>query len=713
MERVSRLDLDGLSDDEVLTFMSRAAGHELDEPGRELAAAVHRETAGNPFFVGEVLRHLAESGAIVQREGTWTADISLEQFGIPEGIREVVGRRLTALDPDVEKVLSAASILGHEFDVDVLAEVAGIDADDVLDRLDEAVAANLVHEQGVGTFRFAHALVRSTLIEEVSTTRRARFHRKAAATIEARHVGRLDDVAAALAHHWAETADPDPSTAVEWALRAGDVALRRVAPDEAIDWFGRGLDLLDPDDPGLAQRARLLTGRADAMMRLGDRSFDIPAKEAARLGLQLRDPSLVAAALGINARMAWTRGFAVETDRLELVRAALDLDLDDHPAAHATLLVQLAQELLFLGERDERFVAGMRALEIAESGELTPDELYMVYRSLGPVMPRQAFDDDLLDRFEAFAQQVADHIDRAGTPAQRAQVCYSRCFAGLFNMDRERYDEARRGLDELRDVALDSGSQLGLALTDSVWYLAIGDLRAAEEAVDRLNAMATAQEDQTGTQYQSLVYFETARERGRIADLIPLIEAIPLSETDTQGTTAAVFACARATAGDADEARQHLEAARPFDDAPDDTGLPIVLACFADAAVRIGHVDALRELLPHLQSFGFERRRCGLATGGFYFGSLDSMVARVLAALGDAADADALFRSGIADVDAFGARAWSARSRLDYAQFCEEHGRFDDALRLATEAVDLVEGTELDDTRNLASALLDRLAADA
>ena len=96
------------------------------------------ETSGNPFFVGEVLRHLAESGAIVERDGAWTSDLDPADVGIPEGIREVVGRRLTRLGPEVERILSTAAVVGLEFGVDLVADVLGDDADDVLDGLEEA-----------------------------------------------------------------------------------------------------------------------------------------------------------------------------------------------------------------------------------------------------------------------------------------------------------------------------------------------------------------------------------------------------------------------------------------------------------------------------------------------------------------------------------------------------------------------------------------------
>ncbi len=102
---VERLDLQGLDEAEVAEFMAAAAGHELDEPSRALARSIHSETQGNPFFAGEVLRHLAESGAIVQRDGRWTSDRTLDEVGIPEGIRQVVSRRLSRLSDAANSAL--------------------------------------------------------------------------------------------------------------------------------------------------------------------------------------------------------------------------------------------------------------------------------------------------------------------------------------------------------------------------------------------------------------------------------------------------------------------------------------------------------------------------------------------------------------------------------------------------------------------------------
>ena len=103
---VSRLDLVGLDASEVTALMESTAGHDLDEPGADLALALQRETEGNPFFVGEVLRHLAESGVLVQRDGRWTSDFTFGDVGLPEGIREVVGRRLSRLSEAANRALA-------------------------------------------------------------------------------------------------------------------------------------------------------------------------------------------------------------------------------------------------------------------------------------------------------------------------------------------------------------------------------------------------------------------------------------------------------------------------------------------------------------------------------------------------------------------------------------------------------------------------------
>ena len=122
---VERLALRGLGDDELLTLLETTAGHAMAEEGVALRDALLAETDGNPFFVGEMLRHLAETRAIYQDEqGRWVASADLRTSGLPVSIREVIGRRVARLGAPTQGALSLAAVIGRDFDVDVLARVA-------------------------------------------------------------------------------------------------------------------------------------------------------------------------------------------------------------------------------------------------------------------------------------------------------------------------------------------------------------------------------------------------------------------------------------------------------------------------------------------------------------------------------------------------------------------------------------------------------------
>jgi DNA-binding SARP family transcriptional activator len=165
-----RLTLTGLDDTAVAAFVEQAAGRALDDEGLAFAHAIYAETEGNPFFVREVLRHLTETGAVERRTGGWATRLPVEEMGIPEGVRDVVGRRLSHLSKDAKRLLRVAAVVGAEFHLDVLRAVEDLEEDDLLYALEEATAARLVVEVGRAAprYRFAHALVRDTVYEELS-----------------------------------------------------------------------------------------------------------------------------------------------------------------------------------------------------------------------------------------------------------------------------------------------------------------------------------------------------------------------------------------------------------------------------------------------------------------------------------------------------------------------------------------------------------------
>ena len=134
------------------------------------AAEVHRETGGNPFFVGEVLRHLAETGALARdEEGRWSATVPLDQMSLPPSVHAVIGGRVGRLGADAERVLSLAAVIGRDFDLDLLTTAAGLADDDVLAILDAAAGSALVREltDTPGHYSFVHALIQHTAVRPV------------------------------------------------------------------------------------------------------------------------------------------------------------------------------------------------------------------------------------------------------------------------------------------------------------------------------------------------------------------------------------------------------------------------------------------------------------------------------------------------------------------------------------------------------------------
>jgi len=171
------LSLGGLEPRAVGRLLETLADHEVPD---DAVAAISSETEGNPFFIREVVRHLVEEGTIYRgSDGRWTTAGPLADLGIREGVREVIGRRLSRLSDAANRLLSAASAFEAAFRFDVVAAVAAMGESEALDALDQAEAARLLQPA-----TFVHDLVRHTVYEELESKDRARLHRQAAEVLE-------------------------------------------------------------------------------------------------------------------------------------------------------------------------------------------------------------------------------------------------------------------------------------------------------------------------------------------------------------------------------------------------------------------------------------------------------------------------------------------------------------------------------------------------
>jgi predicted ATPase len=368
---VERLALHGLDEAGVVALMTAAAGHALTEPGLVLARAIHEETEGSPLFVAEILRNLTESGAIYQEGDRWTYRGDVAALGIPEGIKEAIGRRLGRLPEATNKTLGLAAVIGRQFDVRLLAAIADGGEDAVLDALDEATRAALVAEVPgeANRFGFSHALIRATLYEELGAARRARLHRKVGEALETLADVDPDTKIDELAYHWlAATQVADAAKAIGYARRAGDRALGGLAFEEAAAHYERALGVLQPrgrDDELL--RCDLLIATAEARRRAGNPQYRETVGTAVELARRLGDAERLALAALASARSGGFMANAHVVDEALVAlyeEASTALGKSDR-LMRARLLGQQATELIYTPQRERRHALSHEAVEIA------------------------------------------------------------------------------------------------------------------------------------------------------------------------------------------------------------------------------------------------------------------------------------------------------------------------------------------------------------
>ncbi len=256
--RLRRFTLRGLDRDDVRVFIDNMV--EGAATPRELVTAVHRQTEGNPLFVTEVVRLLADEGSLhanhAKGDEGWT-------MRIPEGVREVIGRRLDRLSESCNHALTIAAVIGRQFTMNQLSRlISDISTDRLVDVLEEALAARVIEETAgsIDQYQFTHALIGETLAAELSTTRRVRLHAQIGEALESLYGSKVEVHAAELAHHFAEASSfIGNAKLLHYSKLAGEKALSAYAYEEALEHFERALGAKN-SEPIDAETAAILFG---------------------------------------------------------------------------------------------------------------------------------------------------------------------------------------------------------------------------------------------------------------------------------------------------------------------------------------------------------------------------------------------------------------------------------------------------------------------
>ena len=464
-----RIALHRLSDDDVREMIEEWTGR--DSPP-SLTRLVARHSEGNPLFVVEMLKHLDEVGALTGRD-QWDAPITLEDVGLPEGIRQLIGRRLERLGPTAGRLLTIAAVVGREFKLSVIEGLVDVGEDAVLDAMDEALTAGIVSEEpgAPGNFSFTHTLIREALYTSITAARRVRLHHRIATAME-QQSSPYETRVSELAYHFGQAAVyKDAEKAIEYATRAGDHAIAALAFEGAAHWYEmalRAMDCIRPEGDATAQRFELHVKRGRSFFTVGRWAA---AKNAFEAAMSLLGPADEERRGELLVRVAEAAFWLMDVPAIRKCageaqaladRAGRD-DLWADAQAWMASAVVADGDVVAAIEMDHQALAragGIRSFGLAR----TPLTLYWA-----------GFADEAIER----GMQAVENARVAHDPAF---LLYALQHLGLSLSGAGRFDDALRTFDEARAFGRSCGALPLLARATSMSVaplLSLGDLGGA------------------------------------------------------------------------------------------------------------------------------------------------------------------------------------------------------------------------------------------
>src|SRR5918995_2634319 len=693
-EASARIPLRGLTVAAVERYIEMTSGGPAP-PG--LARAVQEQTDGNPFFVGEIVRPLAG-------EGKLTAGGTAAEREIPQGVREVVGRRLDRLSERTNEALRIAAAIGRDFESEVVLRVAEMPMEALETAAKEAIAERLVNDLGDRRFSFSHALVRETLYEELSPAKRSALHERIGLAIEEICGDDMDEQLGELAHHFLEAAPRgDLAKAIDYARRAGAQDIEQLAYEDAVDVYSRALEVLElMDDPDERLRCSLLLalGGAEAKSaRVADarEAFERAADSARRLD---DTDSLIGAAIGIAMISDAGR---LDEKLLALLDETLDRTGPERTARRAALLSAKSAEMYWVDNdlaESSRLVD--EAIEIAREVDAPATLAAALHRKIFiPIGP-----DGTKERLE-IAREILELGEASG---DREAVLRGHAFPmnGYLELgDVEAADREPESYTRLADE---------LRMPEHSWHaiahramraLLDGDIDEADRLADEWRRAGERAEQPLASQFYGVQMTQIRSLQGRAGELLPAVRDLAHRFPGIPAWRTGVISLA-ARAGETEVARVELErfAGEDFSAIPRDINWLPAMSLLGEAIALIGDTGragrAYEQLLP------YEGLVIVVGRGATCAGPVDRVLGLLARVLGREDDAQRHLDRGLEITTRMGDRPVSALVRLELAELLLERDR-SRSLELLTEV--LGQAREMG-TRWIADrALRDRLEA--
>jgi len=667
-----RIVLRGLSERDVARFIEMTSGV---APSQKLASSVYRDTEGNPFFVNEVVKLLVAEGRLQQTEEpiSWT-------FRIPEGVREVIGRRLDHLSEASNRVLTVASAVGREFGMDMLEPLCELSEERLLEALEEAVAARVVTEipRAAGRYSFSHSLVRETLYEELSSSRRVRLHRRIAEAIENLHSSSIELHVAELAHHFCQAAPGGiPDKAIDYSTRAARRAASSLAYEEAAGHYERALEVLDQKQPANpAARCELLLAMGDAHKKAGNTAKAGEVfQSAAALAKTIGAPELLAmAALGYGGGLSGALGRIdqIEINLLRDARAALG---EADSALSTRVLAHLSAALYY--SQDQRESLSRQAVQMARRvGDPMALLTALYFRHVALILTI-----DLQERL-GVAQEILRLAEAVGNKELMLRAWYRLI---LDRMELGDIPELERAIERYAEQATDLRQPRYLWLTShfrAMRALLAGRFAEAERL--SMEALSIGQRIQDPMALLlhggaiGLIRVELGLAEEQVAPTKERIERYPMIPGNR-----AILAYVYSQLGLVDETREEFEkvAAKDFADQPRDGSFIVVIGSLTRVVNFLGDVRRAEMLYPLLLPYAGRNIVSGNSAMGC--GSISRTLGLLAATLSRWDEAARHFEEAIRMNREMGARPFEANSQYEYAQMLLQRNQSGDREKTA------------------------------
>jgi hypothetical protein len=657
---VTRVALDGLDLEDVADLAAAATGTPGLAASAELVRTIHDDTAGNPFFVTELLRHLVDSGALLAGDDGWTVAPSASTAGLPDRVRDVLSLRLARLPEVARQHLGAAAIVGPRFDLSVLAEL-GLSGDP-LDAVEPALDARLITEvaEPVGRFRFAHALVRQALLDDLGATRRARLHDQVGHALE-----KAGAPAADVARHFLATArDELVERGARLSLEAAMSVTWRSAPEAAIELVGNARRAL-AEVPGhdLRLEVDLLCEEAMALVVLQRNvEFLAVAGEAVRVARASGSPASFAQAVAARATYTPTGNTdeAFLTDIDEALAVVDERELSLRSRLHTGRAIAM---VIMAGDRYEALEHAHRGAELADRSGVLFDR--WMARFGGSIAAFCGPDKDEMVRLGHELKQIGDEHDDENARCHGDRVLAA---AALIEGDLDEHTqghlEAARRWEAIHNTW---GVNLGVVVR-YVEAAARGRFAEAEAALDELLAKAADDPNFAAVYAGQLIMLRELQ--GRLAEIEPIID-MSAKAYPAILSLRIVDGLALLELGREDEARAIARAHLDTDQMRARDFMELSrLGWAVQLASELGDTELLAPLAARLAEW--EGQVLVVNVGTAILGRVDTYLGLARSTLGDADEADRLFAAALEWVDGSRCRPLAARTRLWWARSLAE-----------------------------------------